>query len=220
MLFEGVQLQSQKFFEHFIGKAGLIQTVITVPSNKPDGLVFITHPHPLFGGSMDNKVVTTIDKAYLAKNFATVKFNFRGVGSSEGHFDNGIGETEDFLLLFDQIMEFQPIQSKLKGEDTLISFAGFSFGTYVISRALLKKPVDFALLIGTAPNKWDYPDIKQNFTAIHGELDDVVPLPDVLSWMNKQEKPLIVIPGSNHFFDRKLNLLKQTISLNINSHHG
>ena len=218
MLFEGVQLQSQKFFEHFIGKAGLIQTVITVPTDKFDGLVFITHPHPLFGGSMDNKVVTTIDKAYLAKNFATVKFNFRGVGSSEGCFDNGLGETEDFLLLFDQIMNFQPIQSRLKEQSTLISFAGFSFGTYVISQALLKKSVDFSLLIGIAPNKWDYPDIKQNFTAIHGEIDDVVPLPDILSWMNKQEKPLIVIPGANHFFDRQLNLLKLTLTQYIDRH--
>lgn len=211
-------MQSQKFFEHFIGKAGLIQTVITVPSDRFDGLVFITHPHPLFGGSMDNKVVTTIDKAYLAKNFATVKFNFRGVGSSEGHFDNGLGETDDLLLLFDQIMEFQPIQTRLQEKSTLISFAGFSFGTYVISQALLKKSVDFTLLIGAAPNKWDYPDITQSFTAIHGEFDDVVPLPNVLSWMNKQEKPLIVIPGANHFFDRKLNLLKLTLSQYINRH--
>lgn len=208
-------MQTQKFFEHFIGKVGLIETVITIPSNNFAGVVFITHPHPLFGGSMNNKVVTTIDKAYLARNFLTVKFNFRGVGTSDGQFDNGCGETEDLLLLFDQVLKFSPIQQRLEKQKILISFAGFSFGTYVIARALLKKSVDFTLLLGTAPNKWNYPDIAQNFTAIHGEFDNVVPLPDILSWMNKQNKPLIVIPGANHFFDRKLNLLKQTLLNNI-----
>jgi alpha/beta superfamily hydrolase len=189
------------------GEAGVIEVAIDRPEGaQARGFALIAHPHPLFGGTMDNKVVTTLARAAVSCGLAAVRFNFRGVGSSEGRFDEGSGETQDFLTLY------QWAGTQLPGATRKL--AGFSFGAFVAAQAAThlarQQTAHHGLfLAGVATSRFAVPVVDPSTVVVHGELDDVVPLASVMDWARPQELPVVVIPGASHFFDRKLSLIKR-----------
>ncbi len=199
------------------GSMGQLETVVSVPSVKGFGLVFLSHPHPLFGGSMENKVIYTLNKAFLENNWITVKHNFRGVGETSGAFDNGEGETEDLLNIVNYYRNLTKITNSLPKKYPLC-FAGFSFGTYVSCKLAHKITPDFLLLTGIAAKKWEFSlpkDYSAKTTLIHGQNDEVIPLVDVLEWSKKENLSVTVIPGTDHFFNKQISLLKSTVMRKI-----
>ncbi|MDY7576946.1 alpha/beta fold hydrolase [Herbaspirillum sp. RTI4] len=194
------------------GNAGLMQCALDLPDAEqfpaPVGLALIAHPHPLFGGTMDNKVVQTLTRAFQALGYAAVRMNFRGVGQSEGVHDNGVGETADMALLLQHMRTHYP--------DVPLALAGFSFGTFVqacLNQQLLaaQTPVERLVLVGSAAGKWAMPPVPANTILIHGEQDDTIPLTAVFDWARPLDIPVIVIPGSDHFFHRKLQHIKNLV---------
>jgi uncharacterized protein len=189
------------------GAAGAIEVARDLPGGQaPQGFALIAHPHPLFGGTMDNKVVTTLARAALACGLAAVRFNFRGVGQSTGTFDEGRGETQDLLAVHAWARSWQA--------QGAFFLAGFSFGAFVAANACAAlqthgDPPVRMLLAGTATSRFAVPVVDPSTVIVHGELDDVVPLQSVMDWARPQELPVVVIPGASHYFDRKLSLIKR-----------
>ena len=201
------------------GASGSIELALDWPVEAPRGIVTIGHPHPLFGGTLDNKVVATIARTFAGLGWLAVRFNFRGVGGSAGTHDEGNGETEDFLHLIDTVPALPAVSSRLSGTLS-IALAGFSFGSFVAAKAAKTlaasdRTVKHVVLIGAAAGKWPMPPVAREALVIHGELDETIPLADVLDWARPQDLPIVVIPGSDHFFHRRLGLLKRLISTHI-----
>ena len=201
------------------GPGGAIEFALDWPANVPQGIVYIGHPHPLYGGTLDNKVVATIARSFAAIGWLAVRFNFRGVGRSAGEHDEGNGETDDFLHLIAVVPTLPAVSSKLP-DPLPIAVAGFSFGSFVAAKAARalsesNRAVKYVVLIGAAAGKWPMPPVAREALVIHGELDETIPLVDVLAWARPQELPIVVIPGAEHFFHRRLGLLKRLISAHI-----
>lgn len=169
------------------------------------GVAVIAHPHPLFGGTMDNKVVQTLARAFAASGWTAVRFNFRGVGGTAGTHDEGRGELDDLLAVVRQAAPEGPI-----------ALAGFSFGAFVTSHALARlwgeRAVERAVLVGTAASRFTVapvpPEAQLRTLVVHGEADDTVPLAAVMDWARPQTLPVTVVPGGGHFFHGQLPLLK------------
>lgn len=198
--------------KHFTmqGNAGLMEGLLDLPldGKKPRGIALVAHPHPLYGGTMENKVAQTLARAFVALDYAVARINFRGVGQSEGEHDRGHGETDDMELLYRHMVEKFP--------GLPVALTGFSFGTYVQSQlaqrlAAAGTPVEGLVLVGAAAGKWQMADIAPNTILIHGENDDTIPLQAVLDWARPQDVPVLVIPGADHFFHRKLNHIKSWV---------
>ncbi|SDX81293.1 hypothetical protein SAMN04515617_10757 [Collimonas sp. OK242] len=205
--------QTLSFF--IAGAVGQLECALDLPDPEifavPRGLALVAHPHPLFGGTMDNKVVHTLARGFLALGYVTVRMNFRGVGKSGGVHDEGRGETDDMALLLAHMRRQYP--------DLPLALGGFSFGTFV--QAQLQQRLIAAdagagtgaaaerlVLVGTAAGKWPMPTVPANSILIHGELDDTIPLAAVFEWARPQDIPVIVIPGADHFFHRRLQHIK------------
>lgn len=190
------------------GPAGRIQVLRDRPEGTPRGVAVVAHPHPLFGGTMDNKVVQTLARAFVQCGWTAVRFNFRGVGTSEGSHDEGRGEAEDL----------QFVVRELAGEGPL-ALAGFSFGAYVTAQALQAlwpaREVRAVVLVGTAAARFQVaplpPEAHERTLVIHGEVDDTVPLAAALNWARPQSLPVTVVPGVEHFFHGQLPLLKNLV---------
>ncbi|MCD8339511.1 MAG: alpha/beta hydrolase [Burkholderiales bacterium] len=193
------------------GSAGRIEAVISLCSDKPKGIAFINHPHPLFGGSMNNKVVHTMNAALLDANWLTVRHNFRGVGKSDGAFGNGGPETQDMVGIIEQCLALPQVQQKLNNLKPQIIYAGFSFGSFVACKATYILEPYYSFLVGTPPGKWYVPFPKGKSLLIHGQLDEIMPLNDVLEWAGQNSSYVAVIPGASHFFDKKLTILKKIV---------
>ena len=198
--------QTQEFT--LTGRSGQLECRLDKPEHTPRGIALIAHPHPLYGGTMDNKVVQTLARAFMAVGYVSVRMNFRGVGKSDGAHDGGQGETDDMGLLYAHMAAQYP--------GLPIALAGFSFGTFVQSQlherlSSSEPPTERMVLVGSAAGKWAMPGIPSNTLVIHGELDDTIPLSDVLEWARPQDIPVIVIPGADHFFHRKLHHIKQLV---------
>jgi uncharacterized protein len=198
------------------GAVGALECALDLPDSEqfaqPRGLALVAHPHPLFGGTMDNKVAQTLARSFLALGYVTVRMNFRGVGKSEGVHDHGQGETDDMALLLTHMRRQYP--------ELPLALAGFSFGTFVQSQLQQRltaqndpaqPPAERLALVGTAAGKWPMPEVPANTILIHGELDDTIPLIAVLDWARPQELPVIVIPGADHFFHRRLQHIKNLV---------
>ena len=170
----------------------------------PRALALVCHPHPLFSGTMDNKVVTTLSKAFEELGCAVVRFNFRGVGKSEGGYDEGRGEVDDANAA---LMHLQ----RICGETLPVLLSGFSFGSFVAANLAQQVPHRKLVLVGPAVSRFALPSVAAETVVIHGELDDVVPLADVLNWARPQALPVTVFPGSGHFFHGQLVALKLTV---------
>ena len=199
--------QSEKFT--LAGAAGVMDCVLDFPAapgdGAPHGVALIAHPHPLYGGTMDNKVAQTLARTFTGLGYCAVRFNFRGVGASEGVHDNGHGETDDMAILLAQMRSRYP--------GLPVALAGFSFGTFVSAQLQQRltaagEPAERLVLIGSAAGKWAMPDVPADSILIHGEVDDTIPLAAVLDWARPQDLPVIVIPGADHFFHRKLQHIK------------
>ena len=197
----------------FQGAAGAIEA-LRDHALEPRGVAVIAHPHPLFAGTMDNKVVQTVARACVQCGYTAVRFNFRGVGASAGTYDEGRGECQDLLAVVQQSAPQGPLV-----------LAGFSFGAYVTSHALAalwgQRDIRAAVLIGTAASRFDVAlvpaEAHERTLVLHGETDDTVPLANVLDWARPQSLPVTVIPGVAHFFHGQLPLLKSLVVRHLHS---
>jgi uncharacterized protein len=200
--------QTEKFL--IDGPIGKVECALDKTDDAPRGIALVAHPHPLFGGTMDNKVAQTLARTFVQLGYTTYRSNFRGVGGTAGEHDNGIGEQDDLLALLDH-MRAQPGQA-----DVPLVLAGFSFGTFVLSHVAKRlldagASIERMAFVGTAASRWDVATVPENTLVIHGEVDDTVPIQSVYDWARPQELPVVVIPGGEHFFHRKLHILKRVI---------
>jgi len=185
------------------GSSGNLEIAVNEPSAASVGCALIAHPHPLYGGTFDNKVVQTLAKAFCALGLTAVRFNFRGVGNSDGVYDGGAGEIEDFETVLSYAEKrFQPSH---------LIFAGFSFGTYVVARVAQDKSPHQVVLIAPAVAKFEVETVPEDSLVLHGEEDDVVLLSDVLNWARPQHIPVTVFPGAGHFFHGDLIRLQNVV---------
>lgn len=190
------------------GGAGKLECAINLPPGEVRGIGLVAHPHPLYGGTMENKVTHTLARTFLDLGYCAVRMNFRGVGQSGGEHDAGIGETDDMALLLAHMQAQYP--------GLPFALAGFSFGTFVQSRLQQRleaegKGAERLVLVGSAAGKWAMPTIPANSIVIHGEHDETITLAAVLDWLRPQEIPVLVIPGADHFFHRKLQHIRSHV---------
>jgi len=172
----------------------------------------ICHPHPLYGGTMQNKVVTTLVKTFQSLGVNTVRFNFRGVGQSEGKFDHGNGEIDDALAVINWMQREQK-----KNE---IWLAGFSFGAYIAAKTASQLPITQLVTVAPPVNHFHMeliPPIHAPWIVVQGELDEVVPANDVYAWIETREpKPtLLKFPQAGHYFHGLLLELRERIAAAI-----
>ena len=199
--------QSEKF--SLAGGAGNMECVLDAPESTPRGIALIANPHPLYGGTMDNKVAQTLARTFVGLGYVAVRFNFRGVGASEGVHDHGMGETDDMAIMLAHMRATYP--------GLPVALSGFSFGTFVMAQLQQRllatgEPAERLVLVGSAAGKWAMPDVPADSILIHGEVDDTITLAAVLDWARPQDIPVIVIPGADHFFHRKLGHIKNLVT--------
>ena len=196
------------------GPSGVLECVCDLPAlGTYQGTAVISHPHPLYGGTMHNKVVQTLAKAFVQNGWRAIRFNFRGVGASAGVYDEGRGEVDDLMSV---------IQATSEASQSL-ALAGFSFGAFVTSHAVARLPSSLQLeklvLVGTAASRFEVAtlptDIHEKTLVVHGEVDDTVPLASVMDWARPQSLPVTVIPGVEHFFHGQLPLLRMLVSRHL-----
>lgn len=195
------------------GQVGIIETKLESPAD-PRGIALVCHPHPLFGGTRENKVVHTLASTFVRLGYAVLRPNFRGVGASDGTHDEGRGETADMLAVLDEAR-------RVFGELPVV-LAGFSFGAYVqtrVAEALADsgQPAQRLVLVGTAAGhvegarQYATRAVAKDTLVIHGAADTTVPLANVLAWAEPLELPVIVVPGADHFFHRRLHIIRDII---------
>lgn len=196
------------------------------PAFAVRGLALVAHPHPLMGGTMDNKVAQTMARAFNQLGYVSVRPNFRGVGGTEGVHDDGVGELEDLLHVTDWMrtpsswsqFEATANQSWVGDANTLpLVVSGFSFGSFVGSHLVqrlseLGRPAERLVMVGSAAGKWTLAPVPADTILIHGELDETIPLIDVLDWARPQELTVQVVPGADHFFHRRLHCIRNIIT--------
>jgi len=190
------------------GPAGALEIALNVPTHALRGVALVTHPHPLQGGTLDNKVAQTLARTFYALGYIAARFNFRGVGRSEGIFDDGIGETADALAA----LAYALARFGAGAEAPPVVLAGFSFGTYVQTKVSQAVAAERLVLVGPAVRRFAATPLPADTIVIHGEEDDIVPLADVFAWARPQELPVVVFPGCGHFFHGRLPKLQQTIA--------
>lgn len=195
------------------GPAGTIECAIDLPAAEPRGTAIVCHPHPQHGGTLDNKVVQTLARALVQLGWRSVRFNFRGVGGSQGVWADGVGEVDDALAV---IAAFNGAEAATPtGQVPSLLLAGFSFGAYVAAEAASRlpdrdKPLRM-VLVGPSTQRQRMPDVPADTLVVHGETDDVVPLEATLAWARPQSLPVLVFPGVGHFFHGQLSLLKNVV---------
>lgn len=201
-----MNIHSHKF--QLDGPAGKMQCLLDLPEGEPRGVALVAHPHPLYGGTMENKVAQTLARTFVTLGYAAARFNFRGVGESEGVHDEGRGEVDDMAVMYAHMREKYP--------NLPITLTGFSFGTFVQAQFALRlaaegQPAERLVLVGTAAGKWPMPQVPEDTILIHGELDDTITLKEVFEWARPLDLPVTVITGADHFFHRKLGHIKNLV---------
>ena len=187
------------------GAAGKIECAVDKPDGDPRGVALIAHPHPLYGGTLDNKVAQTLARAFVELGYESWRPNFRGVGESAGKYDEGRGEVDDLAAVFHAL------------KSSSVVLAGFSFGAAMQARLAekLKKEDGFEperlVLVGVAVVHFETPPVPADTLLIHGERDETVPLAAVLDWARPQELPIVLVPGADHFFSHKLHSLRSIV---------
>ena len=198
------------------GAAGEIELALDKPMGDAasKGVAVIAHPHPLFGGTLDNKVVQTLARAFTQCGWTAVRFNFRGVGGTAGVHDEGRGELEDMLAV---VASAAP--------QGLLCLAGFSFGAFVTTHAFERlnasRQIDKLVLVGTSVSRSVAASIDPaahlKTLVVHGEQDDTVTLAAVMDWARPQALPVTVVPGGGHFFHGQLSLLRSLVVRHLSS---
>ena len=209
--------QTQKL--SIAGPTGTLEALLDYPAGLEAsqllGTAVIAHPHPLFGGTMDNKVVQTVARAFVQAGWCALRFNFRGVGNSQGAYDEGRGELEDMLAVVEARAAIGPL-----------ALAGFSFGAFVAASAAVRleveRRVEHVVLVGAAASRFNLEQVpvslRPRTSLVHGEVDETVPLAAVMDWARPQNLPVTVLPGCSHFFHGQLPLLRQVIVGGIAAH--
>lgn len=196
------------------GPAGAIELIVENPGS-PKGIALVCHPHPLFGGANNNKVTQTLARTLAHLGYVALRPNFRGVGKSAGAHDDGVGETADMLAVLDDATR--------RYGDLPVVLAGFSFGAYVqtrVAQALAEagRPARRLVLVGTASGhvegarKYMTRAVAPDTIVIHGSTDETVPLANVLAWAEPLELPVVVVPGADHFFHRRLHIIRDIVT--------
>ena len=203
--------------QHLEAPHGAIELLIEAPETAAEarGIALVCHPHPLFGGTNTNKVVHTLARVFNNLGYITVRPNFRGVGSSSGEHDEGEGETDDMM----QVLAY----ARERFGDLPIVLAGFSFGAFVQTRVAERlaaegRPAQRLVLVGTAAGyvegsrQYAVGAVAPDTLIIHGSSDETVPLSNVLAWAEPLELPVVVVPGADHFFHRRLHLIRDIVT--------
>jgi alpha/beta superfamily hydrolase len=192
------------------GPAGELVCAIDTLAGESRGMVVVCHPHPQHGGTMDNKVVATLARAFVQCGWRAVRFNFRGIGGSAGVWDDGRGEIDDALA----------VAAALREPGQPLALAGFSFGAYVASHAAAALHPERLVLVGPATANFRVAPVPADTLVVHGEADDVVPLAATLDWARPQALPVVVVPGGGHFFHGQLPLLKSLVLRHLSAPAG
>lgn len=199
--------------EHLLipGPVGSLEAEIILPDGAHDKGFIMCHPHPLYQGSMDNKVVTTLTKAMQELGFISLRFNFRGVGQSSGTYDQGQGETLDALAIISYLKDrFKNVNKWVLG--------GFSFGGFIAYQAAITAKPDALILISPSIAKSEYqknsnPNNEPHcpLLVIQGDQDETIPIAAIRAWLDTRQEPFIFkeIAGASHFFHGKLDQVKQ-----------
>jgi uncharacterized protein len=199
------------------GPAGKIEIVVDLPdasaaehpAQTARGIALAAHPHPLFGGTLDNKVVQTLAKTFAELGYIAVRPNFRGIGATAGAHDEGNGETDDLVQVI--------VWARARFGPMPVVLAGFSFGAYVQARVAQREQPERMALVGvpdglvTGGRRYEMPQVPPNTIVIHGERDETAPLANVLDWARPQDLPIVIVPGADHFFHRRLHILRNII---------
>lgn len=196
------------------GPVGAIETLVENPG-APRGIALVCHPHPLFGGANTNKVTHALARTFTRLDYVALRPNFRGVGSSDGIHDEGRGETDDMLVVL--------AEARRRFGDLPVALAGFSFGAYVQTRvarvlADAHHPAQRLVLVGTAvghvegARRYETESVASDTIVIHGARDETVPLANVLAWAEPLDLPVIVVPGADHFFHRRLHVIRDIVT--------
>jgi alpha/beta superfamily hydrolase len=190
------------------GPAGALEAVVEDTGMMSPSYAIVCHPHPLMGGTMDNKVVTTVARSLRETGIPTVRFNFRGVGASGGTFDQGIGETEDA----DAVAAFGA--RRWPGRSLVIG--GFSFGGYIALRLAQKRTPRHLITVAPAIGLFDVSGLavpRCPWLIVQGDADDVVDPGAIVDWVETlSPKPqLVVLPGVGHFFHGRLRELQDAV---------
>jgi hypothetical protein len=188
--------------EFVAGPAGRIECAVEFPASESRGVALVAHPHPLFGGTLDNKVVQTLARAFVELGYTVWRPNFRGVGKSEGYHDEGRGEVDDLAAVITHLKASKPV------------LAGFSFGAAVQTNLAQRVNPERMVLVGVAVKHLVAMPVPADTILIHGEEDSTVPLADVLAWARPQDLPVVVVPGADHFFHRRLSILRAIVQNN------
>ena len=181
--------------------AGRLETVIDDPETERHGLLLVAHPHPLHGGSLDNKVVATLAKAANEAGWISVRPNFRGVGMSDGTFDAGDGETDDL----EAVVRF--VENSYPGLPWAL--AGFSFGAFVQHRLRQRVEARRLILVAPAVTMYEFEPVPEDTVVIFGDADELIPPAAIQLWAQQQGIATRIIPEAGHFFHGKLKELKQ-----------
>lgn len=199
------------------GPAGAIEALTACPApNKEAGATaVICHPHPLYGGTLHNKVVHTLARAFVELGLRSVRFNFRGVGQSAGKFANGDGETDDLLAVIEWVRVHRP--------QDRIWLAGFSFGAYVALRAAARAQVAGLVTVAPAVHLYDFAALQLPtcpWLLIQGEADEVVPVERVRAWLAgiAVRPEVLFVPGVGHFFHQRLNEVSGALRAFVPAH--
>jgi alpha/beta superfamily hydrolase len=188
------------------GPAGRIEAAVDQPDGAPVGVAVLCHPHPVHGGTMDNKVIQTLARAFVLLGYRAVRFNFRGVGASQGQWDEGQGEIDDAMA----------VVTAFRDAELPLALGGFSFGGYVAAETAARlaesgSPATRLVLVAPATSTFRVPAAAPNTLLIHGDADDVVPLQATLDWARPEHLPVIVLPGVGHFFHGQLTRLRDLV---------
>jgi uncharacterized protein len=195
------------------GPVGKIEVIVENPGALR-GIALVAHPHPIGGGANTNKVAYTLARTFVSLGYAAFRPNFRGVGASEGEHDEGIGEVDDLEVVLRA--------AQARCGDLPVVLAGFSFGAYCQTRLARRlaeagHPAQRLVLVGTAAGyvegtrQYDTEAVPADTLVIHGSADTTVPLDNVLAWAQPLDLPIVVVPGAEHFFHRRLHLIRDII---------
>lgn len=197
------------------GPAGKLEVaILEATENERNAWGIVCHPHPLYGGTMHNKVVTTLAKTFQGMGVTTIRFNFRGVMRSEGRYDQGNGELDDLLAVIDWVQR--------ERKRTEIWLGGFSFGAFIAAKAATEYPVNKLVTIAPPVQHFpmdDLPPIQCPWVLVQGDRDDVVPAEDVYRWVETRDpKPIVLrFPEAGHYFHGQLAELRSQIETALKS---
>ncbi len=197
----------QKF--SVVGGAGHLEGVVHVPDDIPCAIAVVAHPLPTMGGNMESKVAVILAKTFADLGCATFRFNFRGVGASEGKYTGGDGEEQDMISVARYAQE-------QFGDELPLLLSGFSFGGYIAARAAQTLKPQHLILAGPAVGRFAMPAVSPDTLVIHGEHDDVVPLADAFEWARPQKLAITVLPAADHYFHGRLTQLRDIVKKHFN----